>query len=70
VIVALSQKPRRVHGPQAVKKIPFVFRGGVYFAKNTLRGESVFRLAKGQAERTGWSENLLVPKEQRSFGTR
>ena len=33
MIIDLSQKPRRAHGAQAVKKIPVVFRGGVYVAK-------------------------------------
>ena len=36
------KKPRRVRGPQAANKVQSIFRGGVYVAKNTLRGESVF----------------------------
>ena len=40
--ISLSKKPRRVRGPQAANKVQSIFRGGVYVAKNTLRGESVF----------------------------
>ena len=40
--VRLSKKPRRVRGPQAANQVKSIFRGGVYVAKNTLRGESVF----------------------------
>jgi len=41
-LLSLSKKPRRVRGPQAANKVQSIFRGGVYVAKNTLRGESVF----------------------------
>ena len=39
---SLPKKPRRVRSPQAANSVPSIFRGGVYVAKNTLRGESVF----------------------------
>ena len=39
---SLSKKPRRVRGPQAANSVQFIFHGGVYVVKNTLRGESVF----------------------------
>ena len=38
----LSKRPRRVRGPQAANSVQSIFRGGMYVAKNTLRGESVF----------------------------
>ena len=42
LLFRLSKKPRRVRGPQAANRVPSIFRGGMYVAKNTLRGESVF----------------------------
>ena len=50
------KKPRRVHGPQAVNQVQSVFCGGVYVAKNTLRGESVFRRAAWPSARAVRSE--------------
>ena len=37
----MRKKPRRVRGLQAANQVKSIFRGGVYVAKNTLRGESV-----------------------------
>ena len=50
----LVKKPRRVRGPQAANRVQFIFRGGMYVAKNTLRGESVFvgACAHGRAGRS------------------
>lgn len=37
----MRKKPRRVRGPQVANQVKSIFRGGMYVAKNTLRGESV-----------------------------
>ena len=37
----MRKKPRRVRGPQAANQVKSIFRGGMYVAKKTLRGESV-----------------------------
>ena len=54
---SLPKKPRRVRGPQAANSVPSIFRGGVYVAKNTLRGESV--LSRILCVKTRGSERKL-----------
>ena len=61
----LVKKPRRVRSPQAANRVQFIFRGGMYVAKNTLRGESVPEWAKSPFGRAGRSENSLVQKGRR-----
>ena len=51
----------RVRGPQAANKIKSIFRGGVYVAKYTLRGESVF-LRAVRAKMRGSERNSLTCK--------
>ena len=60
--MSLLKKPRRVRGPQAANSVQFIFRGGVYVAKNTLRGESVPKWAKSPFGRAGRSENFFDKK--------
>ena len=67
--VRLSKKPRRVRGPQAANQVKSIFRGGVYVAKNTLRGESVSKWAKSPFGRAGRSEISFVKKGRRPFLT-
>ena len=64
----LSKRPRRVRGPQAANSVPSIFRGGMYVAKNTLRGESVFVGACAHG-RAGRSEIPFVKKGRRPFLT-
>ena len=59
---SLPKKPRRVRSPQAANSVPSIFRGGVYVAKNTLRGESVPKWAKSPFGRAGRSENSFDKK--------
>ena len=60
--------PRRVRGSQAAKKVKFVFCGGVYVAKNTLRVESVF-CPPAAGKIRGSERNLVVKKGHRPFLT-
>ena len=64
----MRKKPRRVRGPQAANQVKSIFRGGMYVAKNTLRGESVFVGACAHG-RAGRSEISFVKKGQRPFLT-
>ena len=68
LLFRLSKKPRRVRGPQAANRVPSIFRGGMYVAKNTLRGESVFVGACAHG-RAGRSEIPFVKKGRRPFLT-
>ena len=68
LLFRLSKKPRRVRGPQAANRVPSIFRGGMYVAKNTLRGESVFVGACAHG-RAGRSEISFVKKGRRPFLT-
>ena len=65
----MRKKPRRVRGPQAANQVKSIFRGGMYVAKKTLRGESVPEWAKSPFGRAGRSENSLVQKGRRPFWT-
>ena len=67
-IFSLSKKSRRVCDPQAANSVQSIFRGGVYVAKNTLRGESVFSRICAR-KRAGRSEIPFVKKERRPFLT-
>ena len=69
LLFRLSKKPRRVRGPQAANRVPSIFRGGVYVAKNTLRGESVPEWAFSPFGRAGRSEIPFVKKGRRPFLT-
>ena len=60
--------PRRVCGSQAAKKVKFVFCGGVYVAKNTLRVESVF-CPPAAGKIRGSERNPVVKKGHRPFLT-
>ena len=60
--------PRRVCGSQAAKKVKFVFCGGVYVAKNTLRVESVF-CPPAAGKIRGSEQNPVVKKGHRPFLT-
>ena len=68
-IPASQKKPRRVRGPQAANQVKSIFRGGVYVAKNTLRGESVPEWAFSPFGRAGRSESSFVKKGRRPFLT-
>ena len=48
--------------PAGCESSVIIFRGGVYVAKNTLRGESVSKWAKSPFGRAGRSEILLSKK--------
>ena len=65
----MRKKPRRVRGPQAANQVKSIFRGGVYVAKNTLRGESVPEWAFSPFGRAGRSESSFVKKGCRPFLT-
>ena len=62
----LSKRPRRVRGPQAANSVQSIFRGGMYVAKNTLRGESVFSRISCVKTR-GSERKLFCQKGHRPF---
>ena len=53
--------------PAGRESSPIIFRGGMYVAKNTLRGESVSKWAKSPFGRAGRSEISLVKKGMALF---
>ena len=61
------KKSHRVRGPQAANKLKSVFCGGVYVAKNTLRGVQCRSPACGGARRGTQRNPLLKIKKAIGF---
>lgn len=59
---ACLKKSHRVHGSQAANQLKSVFCSGVYVAKNTLRGESVFCPLTAGKTRGSERDPIFLPK--------